>query len=127
MVVGFWGPSSTTWSNTCQVDMNPRVTTSTRAGRSIGRVTKRNLCHGVAPSMALASSTSSPMVCMAARKNSMNVPDVVHTSRMMSTHMPTEGPATQFQSESPMNVWLPQPGLETPRALRIFVKRPLWS
>ena len=37
------------------------------------------------------------MPCSAARKSSMNVPDVVKTAMMMKTHIAMLGPASQSQ------------------------------
>ena len=63
-----------------------------RVGRSIGRVTSRNRCHGVAPSIIAASSTSPEICCSAAMNSSMNVPEVVKTAMVMNMLIATLGP-----------------------------------
>jgi len=66
-------------------------------GRIIGTVTCRNVRHSVAPSSAAASLTDSSIDWSAARKSSMNVPDVVKTAIRMKTHIAMLGPASQSQ------------------------------
>ncbi len=67
------------------------------AGRIIGTVTYRNFVHSVAPSSAAASLTDSSMLCSAARKMSMKVPEVVKIAMMTNTHMAMLGPDSQSQ------------------------------
>ena len=77
--------------------MRARVTTKTTLRRMSGSRTRQNRCQLVAPSTAAASSTSTGMFCSPARKNSMKVPDVVHTVSVMIATIATDGPASQFQ------------------------------
>src|ERR1700729_3004359 len=117
-----------TWSKICQVEMKPSVRTSPSAGRNIGRVTCRNLCQPVAPSISLASSSSSPMLAKAAKKKSINVPEVVNTARIMMKHIPSDGPESQSQTEIPRTMCWAQPGgLLMPKILRNDQKMPCSS
>ena len=77
--------------------MSPSVTIVKIVGRIIGTVMWRNLRHSLAPSSSAASLIESSMFCSAARKSSMNVPEVVKTAMMTKTHMATLGPASQSQ------------------------------
>ncbi len=72
-------------------------------GRSIGRVTSRNRCHGVAPSIIAASSTSPEICCRAAMNSSMNVPDVVKTAIVMNMLIATLGPLIHCHHGMPRN------------------------
>jgi hypothetical protein len=77
--------------------------TVNRVGRSIGSVTRRNRCQGVAPSIIAASSTSPEICCSAAMNRSMKVPDVVKIAMSMNTLSATLGPLSQFHQVRPRN------------------------
>ena len=82
----------------------------------------------VPPSTLAASSISSPTFCRAARKSSMNVPEVVKTARMISTHIATDGPESQSHQVSPSG---PSPAIgpasATPTSPRSLCSTPLGS
>ena len=91
----------------------------------MGRVTSRKRCHCVAPSISLASSTSSGMFCNAARNINMNVPDVVQMTRMMITHMAMDGPDSQSHQDRFRNSCLAQFGAAfTPKIRNTWWKTP---